>query len=80
MTAFVLVPGANQGEPVVLVGHSYGGTGLAAEPEWRAKSPVDEVTGRFRGQPGWEVSELDATHNVLRNGPDAVVEILLRVA
>lgn len=49
---------------------------LAASPEWTPQSPFVQVADRLRADPSWVVHDLDETHNVLRNGPDALLGVL----
>lgn len=46
---------------------------LAAEPAWAAVSPFPTIADRLRTDPTWTVTDLPTTHNVLRDGPDALV-------
>ncbi|WP_028922399.1 alpha/beta fold hydrolase [Pseudonocardia acaciae] len=43
-------------------------------------SPFPEVYRRLRADPGWSTHELPVSHNVMRDAPDALLDILLRAA
>jgi pimeloyl-ACP methyl ester carboxylesterase len=51
----------------------------AASPEWLPLSPFVPTTERLRGDPGWTVHDLPVGHNVLVNGPDLVLDLILRL-
>lgn len=51
----------------------------AVSPEWLPQSPFVEVAARLRADPAWLVHDLDETHNVLRHGPDALLDVLATV-
>jgi pimeloyl-ACP methyl ester carboxylesterase len=51
----------------------------AVSPEWLPQSPFIDTIEKVRADPEWTVHDLDETHNVLRNGPDALVGVLEKV-
>lgn len=51
---------------------------VATAPEWVPHSPFVAVAERLRNDPRWTVIDLDASHNVLAKGTDAVRELILR--
>ncbi len=51
----------------------------AVSPEWLPQSPFVDVTARLHADPSWTVHDLDVTHNVLRDGPDALLAVLTGV-
>ncbi|MBC8091434.1 MAG: alpha/beta fold hydrolase [Pseudonocardia sp.] len=51
----------------------------AVSPDWLPQSPFVDVAARLRADPTWVVHDLDETHNVLRNGPDALLGVLATV-
>ena len=53
---------------------------LAADPDWLARSPFASTADRLRTDPAWSVVELPATHNLLRDGPGLLVDLLRQVA
>jgi pimeloyl-ACP methyl ester carboxylesterase len=46
---------------------------------WPGRSPFADTAERIRRTPGWTVHEWPTTHNVLAEGPDRLVELLLKV-
>ncbi|HEY0238198.1 MAG TPA: alpha/beta fold hydrolase [Friedmanniella sp.] len=48
----------------------------AADPEWLTQSPFVPTAARLRDDPAWSVVDLPVSHNVLRDGPDLLVELL----
>lgn len=53
---------------------------LAAAPGWREVSPFVPTAERLRPDPAWTVHDLPVTHNVLADGPDALLAVLLPLA
>jgi pimeloyl-ACP methyl ester carboxylesterase len=49
---------------------------LAADPAWTPYSPFPQVADRLRADPTWTVHDLPTTHNVLADGPDALVGVV----
>ena len=47
---------------------------------WDGGSPFAATRDRLRADPQWTVHELDSAHNVMRDAPDALLEILLEAA
>ncbi|GAA4793808.1 alpha/beta fold hydrolase [Actinomycetospora chlora] len=43
-------------------------------------SPFGPTLARLRGEPGWTVHELDAAHNLMRDAPDQLRDVLLDAA
>jgi pimeloyl-ACP methyl ester carboxylesterase len=52
---------------------------LAAEPDWLAQSPFRSTADRLRTNPAWSVIDLPVTHNVLKDGPDLLVDLLVNL-
>lgn len=52
---------------------------LAADPAWAPHSPFPAIADRLRDDPAWTVHDLPTTHNVLRDGPDALVGVVTSV-
>jgi pimeloyl-ACP methyl ester carboxylesterase len=46
---------------------------------WPGRSPFADTAERIRRTPGWTVHDWPTTHNVLADGPDAVVDLLTTV-
>jgi pimeloyl-ACP methyl ester carboxylesterase len=44
---------------------------------WPGRSPFADTTERVESEPGWIVHEWETRHNVLHDGPQRVVELLL---
>lgn len=51
-----------------------------AAADWPGQSPFAPTTERMRRSPGWELHEWKTRHNVLHDGPDRVLALLLAVA
>jgi pimeloyl-ACP methyl ester carboxylesterase len=51
----------------------------AVSPDWLPQSPFVDLAAKLRADPAWTVHDLDETHNVLQNGPDALVGVLEEV-
>lgn len=51
----------------------------AVAPEWLSQSPFVDIAEKLRADPSWTVHDLDEPHDVLRNGPDALVGVLRTV-
>lgn len=47
-----------------------------AADEWAGRSPFADVTERLEADPGWQVHHWAVSHNVLRDGPDRLVQLL----
>jgi hypothetical protein len=65
--------------------------GAATEGWWSAESPTAFPSastrwptwtphGRVRDEPGWEVPAVDSRHNVVRDVPERLAEVLLDAA
>jgi pimeloyl-ACP methyl ester carboxylesterase len=52
----------------------------AVGAEWLKLSPFVELTQRLRQDPDWVVTELDSGHNLLAQGPDLLLPLLLEEA
>jgi hypothetical protein len=44
--------------------------------EWPGRSPFADTVERVRSAPGWTVHEWPTPHNVLRDGPERVLDLL----
>jgi pimeloyl-ACP methyl ester carboxylesterase len=71
------------GEPVVLVGHSYGGMVVTAvadlSPHLVRALVLLDADLPDDGDSSWSLAPWHTSHNVLRDGPDRVVDLLLSV-
>lgn len=47
---------------------------------WPGESPFASTWERVRAEPGWNVHEWETRHNVMRDGPDRVLRLLLDIA
>lgn len=52
----------------------------AAAAEWLPHSPFTGIAETLRRDPDWTVTDLDSSHNVLANGPDELLKIILDLA
>jgi pimeloyl-ACP methyl ester carboxylesterase len=52
----------------------------AAGADWLSHSPFTGIADSLRADPDWTVTDLDSGHNVLANGPDDLVTIILDLA
>ena len=50
---------------------------LATGSEWMPHSPFVPVAARLRGQPGWQVTDLNCGHNVVGYAPDELLRLVL---
>lgn len=48
--------------------------------QWPMESPLAATVERIREQPGWTFHRWDARHNVMHDGPDRVLDLLVDVA
>ena len=46
---------------------------------WAGRSSFADTAERIRRSPGWTVHDWPTPHNVLAEGPDRLVELLLKV-
>ena len=53
---------------------------LAAAPQWLPMSPFVPTADRLRPDPEWTVHDLPIGHNVLANGPELVLNLILDLA
>ena len=51
----------------------------AVSPDRLPQSPFVETAEKLRADPAWTVHDLDVTHNLLADGPDALVGVLQEV-
>jgi pimeloyl-ACP methyl ester carboxylesterase len=49
----------------------------AVGADWLPHSPFTGIAESLRGDPDWTVTDLDSSHNLLANGPDDLVRIML---
>ena len=49
----------------------------AVGADWLPLSPFTGIAECLRGDPDWTVTDLDSGHNLLANGPDDLVRIML---
>lgn len=47
-----------------------------AADEWVGRSPFADVAERLEADPDWQVHHWPVSHNVLRDGPDRLIELL----
>jgi len=52
----------------------------AAALQWPGRSPFADTVQRLRATPGWQLHDWATPHNVMHDGPDRVLELLLEVA
>jgi pimeloyl-ACP methyl ester carboxylesterase len=50
---------------------------LAADEEWLKQSSFPKVADRYRDDAAWQVTDVDATHNLLRDGTGILLPLLL---
>ncbi len=51
-----------------------------AATNWQGESPFATTFKRIRSDPSWVVHELDGAHNLMRDCPDQLLQILLDCA
>jgi pimeloyl-ACP methyl ester carboxylesterase len=68
-------------QPISLIGawQQVSAKHYVAATGWPARSPFADTTARIRRTPGWTVHDWPTTHNVVAEGPDRLVELLLKV-
>jgi hypothetical protein len=47
---------------------------------WPGRSPFADTTARVEADQGWTVHHWPTTHNVLRDGPERLTDLLLSLA
>ena len=52
----------------------------ATAADWLPHSPFTGVAESLRRDPGWDVTDLDSSHNLLANGPHDLLKIILDMA
>lgn len=63
-----------------LTGSFLGPRYFVAATDWPGGSPFASTIAKVHAEPGWDYREWPTTHNVMREGPGRVLELLLEVA